>query len=458
MHKVWVADDDEAIGLILEESLRNAGFDTKIFSNGEDLLKDLEKDQPDLIITDVQMPGMLGYDVLKHINNNYEDLPVIIMTAFAYMQAAVDSFGSGAFEYIPKPFDLDETIKIINRALEEKPKTKGLKKDTKLDIVGESLPMQNVFRSIGKLSNTIATVLIQGESGTGKELIAKSLHKNSPRHDMPFIALNMADIPKELVESELFGHEKGGFTGAVDKRVGRFEQANGGTLFLDEIGDMPLDSQTRLLRVLSNKEFYRVGGDTPIKVDVRIIAATHQNLNNLVSQKEFREDLFYRLNVIRIDVPPLRKRIEDIADLSSAFLKSHADDLVEPVKVLSKEALKKLSEYSWPGNVRQLENTCYWLALMAPSKDIQPSDLPQDILDGKVLNPSSDDWRDGFKAWIDGLHETTRENLLESIEPEIDKLLIEFALDKTSGKKQEAAKLLGLGRNTLAKKIKELSR
>ena len=288
MHKVWVADDDEAIGLILEESLRNAGFDTKIFSNGEDLLKDLEKDQPDLIITDVQMPGMLGYDVLKHINNNYEDLPVIIMTAFADMQAAVDSFGSGAFEYIPKPFDLDETIKIINRALEEKPKTKGLKKDTKLDIVGESLPMQNVFRSIGKLSNTIATVLIQGESGTGKELIAKSLHKNSPRHDMPFIALNMADIPKELVESELFGHEKGAFTGAVDKRVGRFEQANGGTLFLDEIGDMPLDSQTRLLRVLSNKEFYRVGGDTPIKVDVRIIAATHQNLNNLVSQKEFR--------------------------------------------------------------------------------------------------------------------------------------------------------------------------
>ena len=261
MHKIWIADDDEAIRVVLEESLSSNGFKTTSFSSADELVKNLENNQPDLIITDVQMPGMLGYDLLKHINNNYEDLPVIIMTAFADMQAAVESFGGGAFEYIPKPFDLEDAIKIIERALEEKPKTKGLKKETSLDIIGESQAMQNVFRSIGKLSTTIATVLIQGESGTGKELIAKSLHKNSPRHDMPFIALNMADIPKELVESELFGHEKGSFTGAVDKRIGRFEQANGGTLFLDEIGDMPLDSQTRLLRVLSNKEFYRVGGD-----------------------------------------------------------------------------------------------------------------------------------------------------------------------------------------------------
>ena len=308
MHKVWIADDDQAIRLILEESLKNAGFETKLFSSGDDLIKELKFKQPDLIITDIQMPGMLGYDVLKHIKNNFENLPVVIMTAFADMQAAVESFGGGAFEYIPKPFDLNEAIEIIKRALEEKPKTKGLKKDTKLDIIGESVAMQNVFRAIGKLSTTIATVLIQGESGTGKELIAKSLHKNSPRNDMPFIALNMANIPKELVESELFGHEKGAFTGAIEKRIGRFEQANGGTLFLDEIGDMPLDSQTRLLRVLSNKEFYRVGGDKPIKVDVRIIAATHQNLSNLVSQKNFREDLFYRLNVIKIEAPPLRYR------------------------------------------------------------------------------------------------------------------------------------------------------
>ena len=395
MPKVWIADDDDAIRMILDEHLKSEGLDVSSFSDGELLLNELDKDVPDLVISDIKMPGVNGYDLLKHLNNNYEDVPVIIMTAFTDMQAAVDAYGGGAFEYLPKPFDLEEASSIVNRAL-EKTDTEKPKKITKTEIIGSAPSMQNVFRSIGKLSNTTATVLIQGESGTGKELIAKSLHKNSPRNDMPFIALNMADIPKELIESELFGHEKGSFTGAVEQRIGRFEQANGGTLFLDEIGDMPLETQTRLLRVLSNKEFYRVGGDKPIKVDVRILAATHQDLENLVSSATFREDLFYRLNVIRIDVPPLRKRIEDIADLSSAFLKSHADDLVEPVKVLSKEALKKLSEYSWPGNVRQLENTCYWLALMAPSKDIQPSDLPQDILDGKVLNPISDDWRDGF--------------------------------------------------------------
>jgi len=455
LHKVWVADDDEAIGLILEESLRNAGFDTKIFSNGEDLLKDLEKDQPDLIITDVQMPGMLGYDVLKHINNNYEYLPVIIMTAFADMQAAVDSFGSGAFEYIPKPFDLDETIKIINRALEEKPKTKGLKKDTKLDIVGESLPMQNVFRSIGKLSNTIATVLIQGESGTGKELIAKSLHKNSPRHDMPFIALNMADIPKELVESELFGHEKGAFTGAVDKRVGRFEQANGGTLFLDEIGDMPLDSQTRLLRVLSNKEFYRVGGDTPIKVDVRIIAATHQNLNNLVSQKEFREDLFYRLNVIKIEVPPLRERKDDIEELCRFFLKNYSDSLDEELRVLSDDAKNLLQKYDWPGNVRQLENVCYWLTLMSPTQSVKAQDLPTEVKDFEMTDIPSSSWEDGLQNWLTNVSLNIESGLSDIAITKIEKMLIKTALERSNGKKNDAAQILGWGRNTLSKKMKE---
>ena len=336
------------------------------------------------------MPGMLGYDLLKHINDNYEDIPVIIMTAFTDMQAAVDSYGGGAFEYMPKPFDLDDAIQIINRALEDKPKTKGLKSKPKTDIIGESASMQAVFRAIGKLSTTTATVLVQGESGTGKELIAKSLHKNSPRHDMPFIALNMADIPKELVESELFGHEKGAFTGAVDRRIGRFEQANGGTLFLDEIGDMPLDSQTRLLRVLSNKEFYRVGGDKPIKVDVRIIAATHQNLNNLVSQKSFREDLFYRLNVIKINVPPLRDRKEDIDVLTKYFLKNHSDSLGEDLRVLSKEVMDAITKYDWPGNVRQLENTCYWLALMTPTQNVKVEDLPEEIKDHEVSEiPSS---------------------------------------------------------------------
>ena len=455
MHKIWIADDDEAIRVVLEESLSSNGFKTTSFSSADELIKDLEDNQPDLIITDVQMPGMLGYDLLKHINNNYEDLPVIIMTAFADMQAAVESFGGGAFEYIPKPFDLEDAIKIIERALEEKPKTKGLKKETSLDIIGESQAMQNVFRSIGKLSTTIATVLIQGESGTGKELIAKSLHKNSPRHDMPFIALNMADIPKELVESELFGHEKGSFTGAVDKRIGRFEQANGGTLFLDEIGDMPLDSQTRLLRVLSNKEFYRVGGDKPIKVDVRIIAATHQNLNNLVSQKNFREDLFYRLNVIKIEVPALRERKEDIEDLSKFFLKNYSDSLDEDLRVISDEAMTSLNKYDWPGNVRQLENVCYWLTLMSPSQSVKVQDLPSEVKEFEITDIPSSSWEDGMQNWLKNVSMNIDSGLSEIAITKIEKMLIRTALEKSNGKKNDAAQILGWGRNTLSKKMKE---
>ena len=458
MHKVWLADDDEAIRIVLEESLKNSGYATTTFSNASDLIEKLNSDTPDLIITDVHMPGMHGYDLLKHINNNYSELPVIIMTAFADMQAAVDSYGSGAFEYIPKPFDLDETIKIVQRALEKKPSTRGLKSSPKTDIIGKAQSMQMVFRAIGKLSNTNATVLVQGESGTGKELIAKSLHKNSPRHDMPFIALNMADIPKELVESELFGHEKGAFTGAVDRRLGRFEQANGGTLFLDEIGDMPLDSQTRLLRVLSNKEFYRVGGDKPIKADVRIIAATHQNLHNLVSQSKFREDLFYRLNVIKIDVPPLRERKDDIELLAKYFLKKNSDAAGEELRVLSNETIDALNRYEWPGNVRQLENTCYWLTLMSPTQNVQPSDLPNEILeiDANLSANSDSSWEDGFVSWLKGLVDSQETGVLDFVNPKIEKLLIKTALEKTNGKKNDAANLLGWGRNTLAKKIKEL--
>ena len=455
MHKIWIADDDEAIRVVLEESLSSNGYNTTSFSSADELVKSLKDTQPDLIITDVQMPGMLGYDLLKHINNNYDDLPVIIMTAFADMQAAVESFGGGAFEYMPKPFDLEDAIKIIERALEEKPKTKGLKKESKLDIIGESQAMQNVFRSIGKLSSTIATVLIQGESGTGKELIAKSLHKNSPRHDMPFIALNMADIPKELVESELFGHEKGSFTGAVDKRIGRFEQANGGTLFLDEIGDMPLDSQTRLLRVLSNKEFYRVGGDKPIKVDVRIIAATHQNLNNLVSQKNFREDLFYRLNVIKIEVPALRERKEDIADLSKFFLKNYSDSLDEDLRVISDEAMTSLNKYDWPGNVRQLENVCYWLTLMSPSQSVKVQDLPSEVKEFELTDIPSSSWEDGMQNWLKNVSMNIDSGLSEIAITKIEKMLIRTALEKSNGKKNDAAQILGWGRNTLSKKMKE---
>ena len=457
MHKIWVADDDEAIRMVLEESLSSAGFLTSIFPDADSLLEQLKTDKPDLIITDVKMPGSHGYDLLKYINDNFDEIPVIIMTAFTDMQAAIDSYGGGAFEYMPKPFDLDEAIEVVNRALEGKPTTKGLKSKPSSEIIGKAASMQLVFRAIGKLSNTNATVLIQGESGTGKELIAKSLHKNSPRNDMPFVALNMADIPKELVESELFGHEKGAFTGAVDRRIGRFEQANGGTLFLDEIGDMPLECQTRLLRVLSNKEFYRVGGDKPIKVDVRILAATHQDLHSLVSLAKFREDLFYRLNVIRIEVPKLKERNDDIKLLATAFLKMHSDALGEELRVLSKEALEFLEKYDWPGNVRQLENICYWLTLMSPTQNIKVEDLPSEVKDYEAEEvEASSDWEQGLAAWLKGLSENKDSDLLDIVGPKLDKILIQTALEKTNGRKNEAAVLLGWGRNTLSKKIKEL--
>ena len=452
--KIWIADDDKAIRIVLEEGLKSTGLEISTYADGESLIKALEDDKPDLIISDIKMPGMHGYDLLKHIKNNYEKLPVIIMTAFTDMQAAIDAYGGGAFEYIPKPFDLEEAIAIVKKALDENKEAKP-KKASKSEIIGSAASMQIVFRSIGKLANTTATVLIQGESGTGKELVSKSLHKNSPRHDMPFIALNMADIPKELIESELFGHEKGAFTGAVEQRIGRFEQANGGTLFLDEIGDMPLETQTRLLRVLSNKEFFRVGGDKPIKVDVRILAATHQSLESLVASGTFREDLYYRLNVIRIDVPPLRQRKEDIGDLSTTFLKRHADSLMDDPKVLSPEALLALSQYDWPGNVRQLENTCYWIALMAPTHNVKLEDLPKEIIDSeKSPELVNDDWESGFSQWLGEIYQSNSENMLEIIEPALDKVMINFALEKTGGKKQDAAKVLGLGRNTLSKKLK----
>lgn len=455
MPKIWIADDDEAIRVVLEEGLSNSERKITTFANAELLVEALNAEQPDLIISDIKMPGMHGYDLLKHIKNNYEKLPVIIMTAFTDMQAAIDAYGGGAFEYIPKPFDLDEAIQTVNRALEEN-KVIGIKKVSKSEIIGSAPSMQIVFRSIGKLANTNATVLIQGESGTGKELVSKSLHQNSPRFDMPFIALNMADIPKELIESELFGHEKGAFTGAVEQRIGRFEQANGGTLFLDEIGDMPLETQTRLLRVLSNKEFFRVGGDKPIKVDVRILAATHQSLESLVAAGTFREDLYYRLNVIRVEIPPLRNRKEDIGELSAAFLKRHADSLIEEEKRLSPEAGLALTQYDWPGNVRQLENICYWIALMAPTQNVKLQDLPPEIFSGESMSKTThSNWQDGFASWLAGMYSDKPEDMLTLVEPVIDKLLIDFALEKSNGRKQEAAKILGWGRNTLAKKMKE---
>ena len=456
MAKIWVADDDASIRTILEEVLSES-FDVSVFADGEVLLESLSTSIPDAIITDIKMPNSSGYDVLAHINNNFPDLPVIVMTAFTDMQAAIDSYGAGAFEYLPKPFDLEDVLSVLNKAVSKSDALPN-KKVSKTDIIGSAASMQMVFRSIGKLSHTNATVMILGESGTGKELVANSLHKNSPRSDMPFIALNMADIPKELIESELFGHEKGAFTGAVEKRVGRFEQANGGTLFLDEIGDMPLDTQTRLLRVLSNKEFYRVGGDSPVKVDVRILAATHQSLETLVAEGKFREDLFYRLNVIKINIPPLRDRVTDIPELANFFLKKHSASMNETQKNLSDAALEKLSTYSWPGNVRELENICYWLTLMAPSQVIAAEDLPNELLGNKFNRQSSSQkhWRESFEEWLHTLKSEYSGSINDVVNNNINKLVIDFALKNSGGKKQDAAKLLGISRNTLAQKLKEL--
>lgn len=456
MAKIWVADDDASIRTILEEVLSES-FDVSVFADGEVLLESLSTSIPDAIITDIKMPNSSGYDVLAHINSNFPDLPVIVMTAFTDMQAAIDSYGAGAFEYLPKPFDLEDVLSVLNKAV-SKPDALPNKTVSKTDIIGSAASMQMVFRSIGKLSHTNATVMILGESGTGKELVANSLHKNSPRSDMPFIALNMADIPKELIESELFGHEKGAFTGAVEKRVGRFEQANGGTLFLDEIGDMPLDTQTRLLRVLSNKEFYRVGGDSPVKVDVRILAATHQSLETLVAEGKFREDLFYRLNVIKINIPPLRDRVTDIPELANFFLKKHSASMNEAQKNLSDAALEKLSTYSWPGNVRELENICYWLTLMAPSQVIAAEDLPNELLGNNFNSQSSSQkhWRESFEEWLHTLKSEYSGSINDVVNNNINKLVIDFALKNSGGKKQDAAKLLGISRNTLAQKLKEL--
>ena len=405
----------------------------------------LNKDKPDLIISDIKMPGMHGYDLLKHIKNNYEKLPVIIMTAFTDMQAAIDSYGGGAFEYIPKPFDLEEAIITVNKALEEHNQAKP-KKIPKSEIIGSAPSMQIVFRSIGKLANTNATVLIQGESGTGKELVSKSLHKNSPRHDMPFIALNMADIPKELIESELFGHEKGAFTGAVEQRIGRFEQANGGTLFLDEIGDMPLETQTRLLRVLSNKEFFRVGGDKPIKVDVRILAATHQSLESLVASGSFREDLYYRLNVIKIDVPPLRQRKEDIGELSSAFLKRHADSLMDDQKLLTPEALLAFKQYDWPGNLNELRNIIDWLLIMAPNND-------NGIITSEMLPPEIN-----FipkEKQLSSINDYLSFNLKEARE-KFEKEYLSAQIGRFSGNVSRTSSFIQMERSALHRKLKNL--
>ena len=460
MKKVWVLDDDKSIRWVFEKALSKANIPCQCFSNTNEAINQFNHEIPSVIISDIRMPGESGIDFLTKVKQKFPLIPIIIMTAYSDLDTAVSAFQKGAFEYIAKPFDIDKVLEVINQALEQTIKDdedSNQSDDVLPEIIGQAQSMQEVFRAIGRLSKSNATVLLNGESGSGKELVANAIHKNSDRKESPFIAINTAAIPKDLLEAELFGHEKGSFTGAQNLRKGRFEQSDKGTLFLDEIGDMPLECQTRLLRVLSNKEFYRVGGDKPIKVDVRILAATHQDLHSLVSLAKFREDLFYRLNVIRIEVPKLKERIDDIKLLATAFLKMHSDALGEELRVLSKEALEFLEKYDWPGNVRQLENICYWLTLMSPTQNIKVEDLPSEVKDHEVQKvEASLDWEQGLAAWLKDLSESKDSDLLDIVGPKLDKVLIQTALEKTNGRKNEAAVLLGWGRNTLSKKIKEL--
>jgi two-component system nitrogen regulation response regulator GlnG len=458
-NKIWVIDDDRSIRWVLEKALQKAGMEVKTFADGNGIMDALSRGRPDAIVSDVRMPGIDGLSLLVNINEHYPDLPVIIMTAHSDLDSAVSAYHSGAFEYLPKPFDVNEAIEQVTRAC-RKSRSQALEStgasDGAPEIIGEAPAMQEVFRAIGRLARSNITVLINGESGTGKELVAQALHRHSPRSGRPFIALNMAAIPKDLMESELFGHERGAFTGAQARRIGRFEQADGGALFLDEIGDMPAELQTRLLRVLAEGKFYRVGGHEPVAVDVRIIAATHQNLEQLVKAGRFREDLFHRLNVIRVHVPSLRERKEDIGLLMGHFLNKAAAELEVEPKVLLPEALAELERLDWPGNVRQLENTARWLTVMASSHEIHLEDLPPEVRDQDEEGGGEGDWRHNLRNWAIKRLAGGESNLLQEAMPAFESIMIEAALERTGGRRQDAARLLGWGRNTLTRKIKEL--
>ena len=483
--KIWVVDDDSSIRWVLERALSSADFDCTCFDSANAVLTALETDLPDVLLSDIRMPGTDGLELLNQLKQSHPLLPIIIMTAHSDLDAAVSAYQSGAFDYLPKPFDIDETVALVERALNHSREQNHTNRDTKQKapivsstMIGEAPAMQEVYRIIGRLSRSSISVLINGESGTGKELVAHALHQHSPRVNEPFIALNMAAIPKDLIESELFGHEKGAFTGATQVRQGRFEQANRGSLFLDEIGDMPLDVQTRLLRVLAEGQFYRIGGYTPVKVDVRIIAATHQDLEKRVKEGLFREDLFHRLNVIRVQLPPLRERLEDIPRLAHFFLQNTAKELGVESKVLHPDSEKILQRYYWSGNVRQLENVCRWLTVMAASQEILPQDLPDDLSDESHPKAHKSDnqtqhlaqtqpalsrtlsndgaWFEQLAQWTDNALIEGKEDLLAQALPLLEHTMLNCALKYTNGHKQEAARLLGWGRNTLTRKLKEL--
>ena len=511
MKPIWIVDDDQSIRFVLEKALARESLPTRSFTNPREVLQAIdaasEEDQPQVLVSDIRMPGGSGLDLLTKIKERQPLLPVIIMTAFSDLDSAVSAFQGGAFEYLPKPFDLPKAIELIRRAVEESQRDQAHidLQDEAPEMLGQAPAMQDVFRAIGRLSQSHVTVLITGESGSGKELVARALHKHSPRGDAgqkgPFVAINTAAIPKDLLESELFGHERGAFTGAQAMRRGRFEQAEGGTLFLDEIGDMPFDLQTRLLRVLSDGHFYRVGGHSAIKANVRVIAATHQNLEQRVKDGAFREDLFHRLNVIRLRLPALRERREDIPPLTRHFLQQSAQQLgVEP-KRIAESAQTVLNQFGFPGNVRQLENICHWLTVMAPTQVIEAKDLPPEVLASAgpvapvtpglaatpvptpvmaaaswvdaarsgaptvapiteappvVLNMPGADWEHGLEAEAMSLLVAGRTDVWDVLTQRFEARLIQTALANTRGRRIEAAQKLGIGRNTITRKIQEL--
>ena len=460
--KICVIDDDRSIRFVLEKALEKAEMQVISYASADSALKAIALEEPAVVVTDIRMPGMDGLELLERINQQFPELPVIIMTAHSDLDSAVSAYKGGAFEYLPKPFDVDTAVALVTRALDVRTEQPSAAVSLEArqavpEIIGKAPAMQEVFRAIGRLSHSNATVLINGESGTGKELVALALHRHSARADKPFVALNMAAIPRDLLESELFGHERGAFTGAQNRRSGRFEQANGGTLMLDEIGDMPAELQTRLLRVLADGEFYPVGAHTPKQVDVRIIAATHQDLEQRVRDGEFREDLFHRLNVIRIKIPSLRERLEDIPLLMNYFLEQAGHELEVESKAITEDVENFLSGLAWPGNVRQLENLCRWLTVMAPGQQIRMEDLPDDLHEsGADSAVAGTDWQYLLRQWAALQLASGKTPLLDEAQPAFERILIDAALQHTGGRRQDAARLLGWGRNTLTRKLKEL--
>jgi len=492
MKPIWIVDDDQSIRFVLEKALAREEFAVRSFTNPRDVLAALDDDEPQVLVSDIRMPGGSGIELLSKVRESHPSLPVIIMTAYSDLDSAVSAFQGGAFEYLPKPFDVPKAVELIRRAVDEslREEVRDEKAAQMPEMLGQAPAMQDVFRAIGRLSQSVVTVLITGESGSGKELVANALHKHSPRASGPFVAINTAAIPKDLLESELFGHERGAFTGAQTTRRGRFEQADGGTLFLDEIGDMPFDLQTRLLRVLSDGQFYRVGGHNPMRANVRVIAATHQNLEDRVKQGSFREDLFHRLNVIRLRLPALRERREDVPALARFFLQKSAKELGVEAKRITDAAVARLMAFDFPGNVRQLENICHWLTVMAPAQTVEPKDLPPELLTQAAVlvdpslapaltasEPSSTSAAaapavaaatapvnaNAASPWLAGLEQDAR-RLLQAGEPEVwdtltrkfEAQLIHTALEITRGRRIEAAQKLGIGRNTITRKIQEL--